>query len=186
MAKGCRNGCLIYSVRRLDLRQRRCHPRVSAGLVERGDAIQDALLFPDLDMWRWNPLARLCFFSIHSIAGTAFRVCRQHCNFEPSCHASQTFKRTQSQTESVRCSLLSATTRTADLFERLRWDRPEITDPRSGSLPALRHALRWMGRDVLCASLESFVPTRSVDSPIPHLSSRSASAVVRYVRASSI
>ena len=43
-----------------------------------------------------------------------------------------------------------------------------------------------MGREVLCASLESFVPTRSVDSPIPHLSSRSASAVVRYVRASSI
>gem|GEM_PF-5288251 len=34
--------------------------------------------------------------------------------------------------------------RTAYLFERLRSDSPEITDPRSGSLPFLRHALLWM------------------------------------------
>ena len=34
--------------------------------------------------------------------------------------------------------------RTAQLFECLRRHRPDTSDPHSGSLPALRHALRWM------------------------------------------
>jgi hypothetical protein len=58
--------------------------------------------------------------------------------------ASQTFKRNPSRTDWVLCSRLSATIRTADLFERLRRRIPEITDPHSGSLPALRHALLWV------------------------------------------
>jgi hypothetical protein len=40
--------------------------------------------------------------------------------------------------------LLSKARGTAHLFERLRCDRPEASDPRSGSLPALRRALLWM------------------------------------------
>ena len=40
--------------------------------------------------------------------------------------------------------------RTADLFERLRRLRPGMTDPHSGSLPALRHALLWTAIDGGC------------------------------------
>ena len=60
-------------------------------------------------------------------------------------------------------SRLSATTRTADLFERLRRHRPENTDPtkRFPTSPEVpRHA-------ALCASLESFVPAHTAASKFP-------------------